>query len=768
MSFRSLVASALLVLAACGDADELGSYRLARSVEGARRVEVVVPASVETRRLERLAQAVERTGRYEVELERGAELDDGAARILFADASTPGIGSIAQLHGVVFEPGTGAVWFQGRRYHGPREGVLLVVEDPRRAGWPVCAYLASDAQVAASLATELLPNWKPGFRTWRNGRIESEGLWSDHGGLLVSSAGSALEQLATWSEVARPGPGCELVVHGAVDAGAEKRWVERLTKVQQVATQHLGEPRERVRVHLWPDGESYSVATAASSLSASCAGELDVHGVVAPDVLDDRGAGFARALALASLGEPREGWMAEAVGAACADTWCGVVRLKDWREHLRARGLAEGFEFALQEADPLASPHLVLALRAALVAELFDMQRADLVRAMWTEGSAAVELPWAALRARWSANPLPRELLRERRERALAGPLAKGVHLSAPRDVDGRGWRLVSGRGAHAALADLKRRGVDALALAPQASSSVRTTWWPVGSRSAPFDGPQHDHEFLSIARRARTLGMRVMLTPSLLDAPTSGLASASMTLGESHWERFFERLEALAIHHALLAELCDADVLCLGNGLTQATDSLRDDLAEGWIPPDYLLRNTARWRELVARVRRAWTGALTYAAWDLAEAQQLEFWDDLDFIAIDLYRSVRVAADPADGPDEATCAERYRTYLRELRGFASSQRRPWIVAEFGVPPTSLATRDPAAGLGFYDVQEAARLQRAFAAALATVRREPQGPAGVYVWCWTTDPEHGNGVDRSFTLQNRPAAEALAEMYSGG
>ena len=727
-----------------------------------------MPAAVDARRLDRLALSVERTGRFEVELERGSDLDSAAARILFADAGTPGIGAIAQLHGVVFEPGTGAVWFQGRRYYGPREGILLVVEDPRRAGWPVCAYIASDAQVAVGLASELLPTWKPGFRTWRGGRIESEGLWSDHGGVLASSAGAALAELGAWPEVVRAGPGCELVVHGVVDAAAEQRWVERLAKVQQIAVGHFGEPRERVRVHLWPDGESFSVATGAKTLSATCAGELDVHGVVAPDVLDDRGAGFARALALASLGEPREDWMADAVGAACAETWCGLVRLKDWREHLRARGLAAGFEDALPAADPLASPHLVLALRAALLAELLDMQRADLVRAMWTEGSAAVELPWAALRARWAANPVPRELVRDRRGRALAAGFASGVHISAPRDADGRGFRSLSSRGAYAALAELKERGVDALALDPQVSARPRTTWWPVNSRSAPFDSAQHDHEFLSLARRARQLGMRLMITPSLLDAPTSGLASASMTLGEPHWERFFEQVEALSIHYALLAELCDADLLCLGNGLVQATDSMRDDLAEGWIPPDYLLRNTARWRELIARVRRAWTGALTYAAWDLGEAQQLEFWDDLDYVAIDLYRSLRIAPDGEEPPDDAACADRYRAFLRELRGFAASQRRPWMVAEFGLPPTSLATRDPAVGLGSYDVQESARLQRAFGAALATVRREQQPPAGVYVWCWTSDPEHGHGVDRSFTLQNRPAADALAEMYGGG
>ena len=768
MKRRLLLASALLALVACGEVDELGSYRLARAVESARRVEVIVPPGVDARRLERLAGAFTRTGRYEFELERGTDLDDGAARIVFADASTPGIGSVAQLHGVVFEPGTGAVWFQGRRYHGPREGVLLVVEDPRRAGWPICAYFASDAQVAVGLASELLPTWKPGFRTWRNGRIESEGLWSDHGGLLPSSAAPALAQLATWPEVVKPGPGCELVAHGALDAGAEKLWVERLAKVRQLFNGHFGEPRERVRVHLWPDGESYAVATAASSLSASCAGELDVHGVVAPNVLDDRGSGFARALAFASLGEPREGWMADAVGAACADTWCGVVRLKDWREHLRARGLARGFEDALAAADPLASPHLVLALRAALVSELLDMQRSDLVRAMWTDGSGSVDLPWAALRERWSANPLPRELVRERRERALGAKFAHGMHLATPRDADGRGWRPLSGRGGHAALEELAQRGVDALALDPHACARPRTTWWPVGSRSVPFDSPQHDHEFISIARRARAMGMAVMLTPSLVDAPTGGLAAASMTLGESHWERFFEHLEALAIHSALLAELCDADLLCLGNGLGPATDGLQDDLAEGWMPPDYLLRNTARWRELVARVRRAWTGALTYAAGDLGEAQRLEFWSELDFVSVDLYCSLRTAADTGEVPDDETCAERYRVYLRELRGFAAARGRPWIVAEFGLPPTSLATRDPAAGLGFYDVQEAARLQRAFAAALGTVRREPRGPAGVYLWCWTSDPEHGNGVDRSFTLQNRPAAEALDEMYKGG
>jgi hypothetical protein len=734
-------------------------------LEGARRVEVVVPTSVDTSRLEALAREPLFARRYEVEFERGDELDGSAARIVFADGNSASIGAIAQLHGLVFEPGTGALWFQGRRYHGPREGLMLTVEDPRRAGWPVTVYVASDVSVAVSLASELLPHWKPGFRTWRGGRIEREGAWTDHGGLMNGSASAALAQLDTWAEVTLAGPGCEVVVHGVIDPLAQARWIERLTTVHASTVALVGPAKERVRVHLWPDGESMAVATAASTLGATCAGELDVHGVVAPDALDDRGAQFARALALAALGEPREAWMADALGAALADTWCGVVRLRDWREHLRARGLAEGFEQALEPVEELASPHLREALRASLLRELIDLKRPELVLEMWREGSG-VELPWGSLRARFGAESVARELRPGRRERALAAPFFGGAHLVAPRDGDGRGWRSLGGRGAQAGLADLRVHGASVVVLDPIAYAQPRTTWWPLDARSRPFDASVHDEALIATARRARELGLGVVLAPQLFDAATSGLAAASMTLDARASELFFERLTALCVHYALVAELCDADLLCVGAGLQQATDSLRDDLEQGWIPPDYLLRNTARWRELLGRVRAAYGGALTYSAGDLAEAQQLGFWDELDFVGIELYRPLRVLSTVAAPVEDAECVERCRAHLRDLRGFARSLSKPWIVTEFGLPPTTLASLDPAVGLGSYDVQETARLYAGFAAALAEVRALPDGPSGVFLWCWTADPEHGNGVDRSFTLQNRPALDVLDSIFA--
>ncbi len=755
----------LAALAGCSDPDELGSYRLARALEGARRLELVVPASLDTIRLEALAREPSLARRYEVEFERGGELDDSAARIVFADGSSPLIGAMAQLHGLVFEPGTGALWFQGRRYHGPREGLMLTVEDPRRAGWPLTAYVASDAAVAASLASELLPNWKPGFRTWRGGRIEREGVWTDHGGLVSGSASAALAQLDTWAEVTLVGPGCEVIAHGVIDPLAQARWVERLTTVHASTVALVGPPKERVRVHLWPDGESMAVATAAGTLGATCAGELDVHGVVAPDALDDRGAQFARALALSALGVPREAWLADALGAALADTWCGVVRLRDWREHLRARGLAVGFEQALQPVEEFASPHVREALRASLLRELIDLKRPELVLALWREGSG-VELPWGSLRARWGAEPVAREMRSGRRERALAAPFLGGAHLVAPRDGDGRGWRSLGGRGAQAGLADMRVHGASVVVLDPVAYAQPRTTWWPLDARSRPFDASVCDEALISTARRARELGLGVVLAPQLLDAATSGLAAASMTLDAQASELFFERLTALTVHYALVAELCDADVLCVGGGLQQATDSLRDDIEQGWVPPDYLLRNTARWRTLLERVREAYGGALTYSAGDLAEAQQLDFWDELDFVGVELYRPLRTLSTVAAPLDDGECLERCRAHLRELRGFAASLGKPWIVTEFGLPPTTLASVDPAVGLGSYDVQETARLYVAFAAALAEARAASGGPSGVFLWCWTADPEHGNGVDRSFTLQNRPALEVLDSIFA--
>ena len=762
-----LLVATSFACAACGADDELGSFRLARSLEGATRVEVVVPAGVDLRRLERLADALRQRGAYEVEFERGSELDPLAARTLIADSNVGSIGALAQLHGIVFEPGSGAVWFQGRRYFGPREGLLITVEDPRRPGWPVSAYIASDAGVAAELVSELQPTWKPGFRTWRDGRVEREGVWTDFGGALAVSSGIPLERIETWPQVAVSGYDFDVLVHGTVDAAAQAAALARLKVAGTLASRWLGSGGERVRVHVWPDGESASLSSASTAPVAFGPGRRDVHVACLIDAPADGGARLASALALSKWGEPAEGWLVDAFGAACLGQWMDAKRLVDWNAHLRAGGLGSAARALLDEPARRTSPHVVGAQRALLVRSLVETFGVDTLERIWREGFAAVELPWERVEAAFAEAAPAARIETRRRERALGTAFRRGMHVVPARDFDGRGWVNLAGRGYESALDELHRSGLRALALPNVGYRFPRTTYWPVTDRPQPFDGPCSEEARIAAALRARRRGFAVMLAPTLLDSPTGGFASRSAALTAEGWQAFFEDLEALLVHEALTAELVDAEILCVGAGLQEVTDSMRDDLADGWMPPDHLLRNTARFTAILQRLRGLYDGALTYAAGSLEEARQIEFWDELDFVAFEFYPGIRPPGQGATAPEDSELGPRYVGLLRELDEFARTVERPWLVAEMGLPPTDRGWQEPAIALGNYDVAEQARLFREFGLALRQVAKQCPDLRGAYLWCWSVDPEHGNGVDRSFTLQNRPAGETLGQHFVG-
>lgn len=767
MKLPGLLGAVALLCVACGADDELGSFRLARSLEGATRVEVVVPAELDTRRLERLGAALESGGNYSVEFERGSELDPLAARILIADARSGMVGALSQLHGIVFEPGSGAVWFQGRRYYGPREGLLLTVEDPRRPGWPVSAYIASDATVAAELVSELQPTWKPGFRTWRNGRVEREGLWTDFGGLSPVSSGLPLERIETWPEVAVAGYDFDVLVHGTVEAAAQAAALARLKVASTLASRWIGPASERVRVHLWPDGESTALESASTALVAFGPGRRDVHVACFVDAPADGGARLVAALALAKWGEPADGWLVDALGPACLGQWMDAERLVDWNAHLRACGLGSGARQLLDQPARRSSPHVLGAQRALLVRTLVDTLGADTLERIWREGFGKVELPWEQVERAFAAAAQPARLDRKRRERALGVTFRNGMHVVQARDSDGRGWVTLGGRGYESALEALHQRGLRSIVLSSLNYRFPRTTNWPVADRPQPFDGPCSEEARIAAALRARRRGFAVMLSPMLLDSPTSGLSSRTAALTGASWAEFFEDYEALLVHEALAAELVDAEILCIGSGLNEVSDSMRDDLADGWMPPDHLLRNTARFTQIAQRLRGLYDGALTYSANSLQEAGQIEFWKELDFISFEFYGGIRSAGRDVTAPETAEIVPRYVGMLRELDDFARAQERPWFIAEVGLPPTDRGWQEPALALGNYDVTEQARLLGAFGTALRQVAKERKGLRGAYLWCWSVDPEHGNGVDRSFTLQNRPAGDELGSLFVG-
>src|SRR5205814_5804340 len=103
------------------------------------------------------------------------------------------------------------------------------------------------------------------------------------------------------------------------------------------------------------------------------------------------------------------------------------------------------------------------------------------------------------------------------------------------------------------------------------------------------------------------------------------------------NWRAFFTSYRAFLLHHALLAEREGFDGLVVGHELVSATRA-----------------DPARWRALIAEVRRVYHGTLTYGANWNEELERIPFWRDLDCVGVSFYPPLTAHAGAGDAELEA------------------------------------------------------------------------------------------------------------------
>lgn len=298
-------------------------------------------------------------------------------------------------------------------------------------------------------------------------------------------------------------------------------------------------------------------------------------------------------------------------------------------------------------------------------------------------------------------------------------------------------------------LAKVREAGADWIALTPFAwVADPKRPEVGVSAGAGP-DG-ESDEALCEAAARAKALGLRVWLKPHVW---TRGWAG-ELAFSPSEWPRFFAGYEAALVHWAILAEREGLAGLYVGHELPSATAA-----------------DPARWRAMIAAVRRIYGGTLSYAAnWD--EAAAVPFWDALDLIGVSFYAPL--AATPTDDPRALRRgAERALVGLGDL---ARRHGRPVLLAELGYAPgPSAAVRPWEEPQGATDDAMQAACYTATLAALDPL----EWVAGAFFWKWgssarATDPFDPRGRPASALMtralkewQGRPvrvpAAEPAAE-----
>ena len=176
------------------------------------------------------------------------------------------------------------------------------------------------------------------------------------------------------------------------------------------------------------------------------------------------------------------------------------------------------------------------------------------------------------------------------------------------------------------------------------------------------------------------------------------------------------------------------------------------------------------RWRQIIARVRKVYTGKITYSANWWSEWEHVTFWDALDFIGIGAYFELQPkdpeapTAEPGSASRQQLVA-RWRPIRERLRLRSKEYGRRVLFTEVGYAGYKDCAERPWEWAGKEEkgapVDHGAQA-RAYAALFDVVADE-DCVAGLFVWRFYTNP--GGVGTWEYGLQGRPAEEVLRKAY---
>jgi hypothetical protein len=212
---------------------------------------------------------------------------------------------------------------------------------------------------------------------------------------------------------------------------------------------------------------------------------------------------------------------------------------------------------------------------------------------------------------------------------------------------------------SRALLDELVRLGVNAISITPFGRIwSLQSTQI---ERDFELPFAQNQAAVLRLVADAKARGMRVLIVPHLW-VETSGWRGELDPGSEPGWLAYQKSYREFVLDWAKLARRAGADALSIGVE------------CKSWSG-----RFGAYWSALIADVRATFPGQLTYSAnWD--EAEDVLFWDQLDFVGINAFYPL---ADHADA-SYATYADGAARAVERALALGRLVAKPIVFVEIG------------------------------------------------------------------------------------
>jgi len=305
------------------------------------------------------------------------------------------------------------------------------------------------------------------------------------------------------------------------------------------------------------------------------------------------------------------------------------------------------------------------------------------------------------------------------------------------------GYRIFNGYGSRKsdeAVAKLRDMGANAVSITPFSfmRNPRKPSYLPFSHRA----GQETDESVLHAARSARSRGMSVMLKPHIWLGSGSWPGEIEMQT-DADWDKFFNYYYRWMRHYTMLAEMYDFDILCIGVELSRAT-TLQSE----------------RWRTLIKRIRRLYSGQLTYAANWGQEFESIDLWSDLDYIGVNCYYPLS----ESDSPTATELAAGAAQIMARVEAVARKHSRQVIFTEIGFTSTPGPWKHPHESnrRANAHMEDQARCYEAIFSSL----HGQSWCVGIYWWKWPSVLEYGGPGNPDFTPNAKPAEAVVRNWFA--
>lgn len=342
-----------------------------------------------------------------------------------------------------------------------------------------------------------------------------------------------------------------------------------------------------------------------------------------------------------------------------------------------------------------------------------------------------------ALQTAWyaSIDDLGKRIKMKQPEKAVLPQFLKGFNFAH------EGYQIYNGyMGSEAehSIAKLKDIGVNTITIIPY--SGFQSMNKPFRFRYTTGAGMENDAAIVHASYIAYQQRMVTMLKPQLWS--WLGWTGDIKMENAQDWDAFFEYYEEWIMHYALVAELYDFDIFCIGNEFQAAS-----------------LSEHARWDELFEKVRKVYHGHITYAANWGAEFEQVTFWDKLDFISVNCYYPLSEKMNPTD----AELLDRFEQNLNVIEKVQKKYNKEVIFTEIGFKSIAAPWIAPHKDADEQAYSEEAQ-QRCYET-MFTAMQDEVWIKGLYIWKWPSYMDFSTEYTKDFNPCNKKAEKTISDWY---